>query len=54
MESQVEKTVQNQEQESDSIDLEWLELFLEAKKMGLTVNEVRDFFVNKLCKIPQY
>jgi len=48
MESQVEKTVKNEEEESD-IDLEWLELLLEAKRMGLTVNEVRDFFqVNKV------
>ena len=49
MESQVEKIVKNQEQEPDSIDVEWLELCLEAKKMGLTVDEVRDFFVNKVC-----
>ena len=39
MESQDEKTVKDQEQEQ-----EWLELFLEAKRIDLTVNEVRDFF----------
>lgn len=44
MESQVEKTVKDQGQEADFIDLEWLELFLEAKRIDLTVNEVRDFF----------
>jgi len=39
MESQDEKTVKDQEQEQ-----EWLELFLEAKRIGLTINEVRNFF----------
>ncbi|MGG2093454.1 anti-repressor SinI family protein [Bacillus sp. S13(2024)] len=52
MENQVEKKVKDQEQETDFIDLEWQELILDAKRMGLTVNEVRNFFFseqNKIC-----
>ena len=49
MENQLKKTIKHEEREPDFIDLEWLELLLEAKRMGLTVNEVRDFFqVNKV------
>ena len=49
MESQVEKKVTDQELKPDFMDLEWLELILDAKRMGLTVNEVHNFFlVNKV------
>lgn len=50
MRKQVEKTVNSPVQEPDFIDLEWLELCLQAKKMGLSVDEVREFFLeNKVC-----
>ncbi|WP_102273267.1 anti-repressor SinI family protein [Cytobacillus massiliigabonensis] len=28
------------------MDLEWLELIIEAKKMGIQKEEIRDFFMN--------
>lgn len=42
MEKQAELLIEDQD--SMSIDPEWLKLILEAKRNGLTVNEIRKFF----------
>jgi DNA-binding transcriptional MerR regulator len=31
--------------EMETVDKEWLALILEAKEMGISIEEVRDFFV---------
>jgi len=55
MENQLKKTIKHEEREPDFIDLEWLELIFDAKRNGLTVNEVRDFFlVNAICDNSHY
>ncbi|MGG2093140.1 DNA-binding anti-repressor SinI [Bacillus sp. S13(2024)] len=51
MDNQVEKKIKNQEKEPDFIDLEWQELILDAKRMGLTVNEVHNFFFSEQNKV---
>ncbi|WP_155891055.1 anti-repressor SinI family protein [Ectobacillus panaciterrae] len=42
MKGQIELLIEHQN--CEPIDLEWLKLILEAKKNGLTTNEVRNFF----------
>ena len=42
MEKQAELPIEDQD--SMSIDPEWLKLILKAKRNGLTINEIREFF----------
>ncbi|MBP3951532.1 DNA-binding anti-repressor SinI [Bacillus suaedae] len=34
----------------DSVDYEWIRLFLEAKELGLTVDEIKDYFYSQTSK----
>ncbi|RIV21850.1 DNA-binding anti-repressor SinI [Alicyclobacillaceae bacterium I2511] len=34
------------------LDKEWVDLILEAKSMGLTINEIRAFFETKVLSAP--